>query len=103
MSLAWTGFRENQQSLHEHGAQAALPIWMQFMHAALQGHPEHTFLQPPNIVNIKIDPATGKRASANNASAMFEYFMTPYVPGEEKNPTGATDNAAATDNGGGVY
>ena len=54
------------------------------MQAALKGHPEHPFEQPPGIVSIRIDPYTGTRTSAHDPVAFFEYFMTPYVPGEEE-------------------
>jgi penicillin-binding protein 1A len=102
VSLAWAGF-DQPQSLHEHGAQAALPIWMEFMGTALQGRPEHPFEQPPNITNIKIDPTTGARASENATSAIFEYFMEPYLPETAKNPVQSpADVPTATENGG-VY
>lgn len=84
-TVAWVGF-DQPQSLHEYGAQAALPMWMQFMQAALKNHPERIIEQPPGIINIRVDPATGKRASASNPLAMFEYFMQPYVPETDKNP-----------------
>jgi penicillin-binding protein 1A len=47
----WVGY-DNRQSLGEKetGARAALPIWIQFMRAAIAGHPEETFPgeeQPP--------------------------------------------------------
>lgn len=82
VAVSWMGF-DQPQSLHEYGAQAALPMWMDFIQAALKGKPEHVLEQPPGIVNIRIDPNTGKRASANDSSAIFEYFMLPYVPEKE--------------------
>lgn len=82
VALAWMGF-DQPQSLHEYGAQAALPMWIQFMRAALQDKPVHPFEPPADIVSIKIDPLTGKRASANNPVAKFEYFMAEHTPGNE--------------------
>jgi len=79
VAVSWVGF-DQPQSLHEWGAQAALPMWMQFIELALKGKPEHTIDQPPNIVSIRVDPMTGRRASAHDPVAMFEYFMTPFVP-----------------------
>ncbi|EKD72124.1 MAG: Multimodular transpeptidase-transglycosylase PBP 1A [uncultured bacterium] len=100
VTLAWVGF-DQPQSLHEYGAQAALPLWIEFMQTALKGKPEHVFNQPPGIVNIKIDPLTGKRAAANDPVAQFEYFMKPYVPDEDKTPeagrTPQDNNATATE------
>ncbi|EKD53955.1 MAG: hypothetical protein ACD_60C00137G0019 [uncultured bacterium] len=85
VALAWVGF-DQPQSLHEYGAQAALPIWMEFMQTALKDKPEHLLDQPQGIVSIKIDPLTGRRAAANDPVAQFEYFMKPYVPDDDKAP-----------------
>jgi penicillin-binding protein 1A len=105
VALTWVGF-DQPQSLHEYGAQAALPMWIQFMQTALKGRPEHSLDQPTDIVSIRIDPLTGMRALGNNPNAVFEYFMQPYVPGEDKEnayantATGtAAAPAAATSNG----
>ncbi|MCC2666129.1 MAG: mrcA [Gammaproteobacteria bacterium] len=95
IAVAWMGYDHEQRSLHEWGAQAALPLWIQFMQAALQGRPEHPLEQPPGIVSIRIDPVTGKRAPLNDPLAKFEYFMTPYVPAQEQNPA-SQDNTIAS-------
>lgn len=81
VAVTWTGF-DQSQSLHEYGAQASLPTWMQFMQSALKGRPEHAPEQPPGIVSVRIDPTTGKRATANDPMAQFEYFMTQSEPSE---------------------
>lgn len=101
IAVAWVGYDQQQRSLHEWGNQAALPLWIQFMQAALEGHPERPIEQPPGIVSVRIDPLTGKRATAHDPTGTFEYFMTPYIPEEEKNPV-AQDNTATTE-GGSVY
>jgi penicillin-binding protein 1A len=80
VAVVWTGF-DQSLSLHEYGAQASLPTWIQFMQAALKDHPEHTLEQPPGIVSVRIDPTTGQRTSSRDPQAKFEYFMTPYLPG----------------------
>jgi penicillin-binding protein 1A len=82
VTIAWVGF-DQPQSLHEYGARAALPMWMQFMQAALKDKPEHFMEQPSGVVGIRIDPNSGNRASASDANAIFEYFMLPHVPGSE--------------------
>jgi penicillin-binding protein 1A len=83
VAVAWMGF-DQPQSLHEYGAQAALPMWMQFIQSALKDKPEHAFNQPPGIVTVRIDSETGKRAANNDSNAIFEYFMQPYLPSKEK-------------------
>lgn len=82
VAVTWMGF-DQPQSLHEYGAQAALPMWMQFMQAALKNKLQKPFDQPPGIVSIRIDPASGKRASATDPTAMFEFFMEQHVPEQD--------------------
>ncbi len=110
VAVAWVGFDQQQQSLHEYGNKAALPIWMDFMKAALKNTPDHTPEQPPGIVSIRIDPITGRRADAENPAARFEYFMQPYLPrssddvasdgGDDAAPAAATSTSAEPGDGG---
>ncbi len=104
VTLAWVGF-DQPQSLHEYGAQAALPLWMQFMEAALRGKPEHTQDQPQGVVSVRIDPMTGARADADDPNAIFEYFMEPYVPSENQDsaPGEPIQNNQTTPQNGGIY
>ncbi|MBV9576693.1 MAG: peptidase, partial [Gammaproteobacteria bacterium] len=100
VAVSWVGF-DAPQSLHEYGAQAALPIWMEFIQYALKGKPEHFFNQPPGIISARIDPMTGKRANAEDTNAIFEYFMLPYAPEieaetEDEPTTTADDTSAST-------
>lgn len=82
VAIAWMGF-DQPQSLHEYGAQAALPMWMQFIQSALKGKPEVMLQQPDGVVDISIDPYTGKRASKRDPMAIDEFFMLPHVPDKE--------------------
>lgn len=92
VTVTWIGF-DQPQSLHEYGNQASLPLWIHFMQDALKGRPERSLEQPPNIVSVRIDPNTGKRALANNRAALFEYFMMPYLPEEESTATQSSEIA----------
>ncbi len=78
-TTVWVGY-DNMRPLHEYGAQAALPIWVQFMRAALQGQPEATLPQPPGMVMVHIDPHTGLLALPNQSDAIFEIFRQRYAP-----------------------
>ncbi len=96
VAIAWMGF-DQPQSLHEYGAQAALPMWIQFIQAALKGKPEVVLQQPDGVVDIYIDPYTGKRADKGDPTAIDEYFMLPHVPDREGDisaPTNINLNAA---------
>ncbi len=83
VAIAWMGF-DQPQSLHEYGSKAALPMWMQFIQRALKNKPSHILDRPPGIETVKVDPATGKRT--NGSYGIYEYFMQPFVPGQETPP-----------------
>ncbi len=97
VAVTWVGF-DQPQSLHEYGNQAALPLWIDFMEAALKGKPDKPLDQPPGIVSIRIDPLTGKRTASNDPVAKFEYFMKPFVPDEDKTSTTAATATSPNDN-----
>ena len=82
VAVAWFGF-DQPRSLHEWGAQTALPMWVQFMGTALKELPDEPLATPPDIVNLKIDPETGLLASNTATDAISEYFMLPFVPSAE--------------------
>jgi penicillin-binding protein 1A len=77
----WVGF-DQPQSLHEQGAQAALPVWVDFMEQALRGEPESTLSRPSDIVTVRIDPETGLLAYPGQKDAIFELFSRQYIPKE---------------------
>lgn len=102
VAVSWIGF-DQPHSLHEYGAKAALPIWIEFMESALKGHPERPIEQPPGIVSIRIDPLTGKRASARDPAGMFEFFMTPYVPDDEQGQAAVSEDNSLGASDGSLY
>lgn len=53
----------------ETGAQAALPIWVAFMKAALDGQPQHYFDIPDDVRQIYIHPKTGGILESNQRQA----------------------------------
>lgn len=79
VTVTWLGF-DQPQSTHEHGAQGALPMWIDFMRQALANSPEHTMPRPANIVTVKIDPVTGLLARPGQSNAIFEIFPQDLVP-----------------------
>ncbi|MCZ6888336.1 MAG: peptidase, partial [Gammaproteobacteria bacterium] len=87
----WVGFSDHRPvGDHEYGSNTPLPIWIEFMNAALAGKPEVQRRQPDGIVTVKIDPETGEAASPNQTNAIFEYFLTENAPrpntGRRENP-----------------
>ncbi len=58
----WLGYDVNVTPLgrYETGGKAALPIWLDYMRVALRDRPQPEFFPPAGIVEVKIDPETGK-------------------------------------------
>lgn len=99
VTATWVGF-DTQMSLGEYSWQAALPMWIQFMHLALQNKPEHALQQPPGISTVLIDPSTGLLAEAGQSNAISEMFRAENTPTQAASasstvtgPTGSTNNA----------
>ena len=80
VAVSWIGF-DNPSSLgpKETGAQAALPIWMSYLRKALREVPEAKLVVPPGVVQVAINPDTGKR-DPDNPSRIGEYFYEENVP-----------------------
>jgi penicillin-binding protein 1A len=80
-TVAWVGYDDDLPlGPREEGSRTALPIWVEFMRAALKGVPEHQMAQPEGIVSVRIDRATGCPARAGQPNATFEYFREGHVP-----------------------
>lgn len=81
VGVSWVGFDQPQPlGRGEVGGRAALPVWMEFMRGALKGVPQETWPRPSGLVDVRIDPATGKLAGPNAASAIFETVQQDHVP-----------------------
>lgn len=67
----WVG-NDNATPLgpHETGAQAALPIWIEFMKQALTRESRQYFDIPEDVRAIYIHPRTGERVSADSGNAV---------------------------------
>jgi len=81
LTVVWVGYDENQP-LGLSGAQAALPIWTQFMTRALAGHASVPFDPPEGIAFVDIDPATGKLALPTCPTRFREAFLAGTEPTE---------------------
>jgi penicillin-binding protein 1A len=83
-AVVWIGY-DIPHSLgdRETGAVAALPIWMEYMRAALKGRPEELPVAPEGVVAAAINPDTGLRDSKAE-HPMIEYFYHENVPPEQE-------------------
>jgi membrane carboxypeptidase/penicillin-binding protein len=79
MTVVWVGFDDNQ-AVGLSGALAALPIWTQYMKAALAGHESVPFAVPAGISFVDIDPETGKLATPLCPKVFREAFLAGTEP-----------------------
>ncbi|GGU61597.1 penicillin-binding protein [Pseudomonas laurentiana] len=80
-TTVWTGFDQPETLGHrEYGGTVALPIWINFMGAALKDKPAHTLAEPEGILSLRIDPASGRAATPSTPNAYFELFKAEDSP-----------------------
>ncbi|GAA0694207.1 penicillin-binding protein 1A [Dyella marensis] len=79
-TAVWVGFDDfGSLGRGEFGAKAALPIWMDYMGAALKDHPSSTLSMPPGITTVQIDRSSGLPSEPGNPNAMPEMFKVEDV------------------------
>ena len=79
LTVVWVGLDDNQP-LGLSGAQAALPIWTQFMKNAVAGRASSSFDAPGGISFVQIDRDTGKLATPNCPRVTNEAFLAGTEP-----------------------
>ncbi len=83
VAIAWVGFDSSDPlGRGEVGGTVALPAWITFMKEALQGVKEAPLKMPADMVTVRIDPKTGKRAGVDQDDAIFEVFRSHNAPKE---------------------
>lgn len=81
----WTGFDNNETlGWGETGAKSALPIWKSFMELGIKRYGEFDFNVPAGIVNVSINPITGKLSKSGAQSSFMESFVEGTEPGNEE-------------------
>ena len=80
-AIVWVGYDDDQPlGPGEEGSRTALPIWIDFARAALDGAPEHQMPMPEGIVSVLIDRETGCPARVGQRNVVFEVFRDGHVP-----------------------
>jgi penicillin-binding protein 1B len=81
--VVYVGF-DDGSDLGLTGADSALPIWADFMTAALASHPDWggDWQEPPDIDHAEIDPHTGMLASADSTDKRTELFVHGTAPAQ---------------------
>ena len=99
VATAWVGFDKlAPMGRSETGGKAALPIWIDFMRVALDGVEESIMGRPAGLVSVRIDPRTGKLASADDPDAIFEFFHADRAPNSLANRSPAAGAASTRRN-----
>ena len=83
VTIVWVGYDDNSP-VNLAGSRAALPIWTEFMKAAVAGLGRRGFLPPEEgVVFVNIDKATGRRANAYCGKVFSESFLVGTEPMDE--------------------
>jgi penicillin-binding protein 1A len=68
----------------ETGAKAALPIWIDFMNAALQNEPHQYFDIPDDVSRIRMDPITGLAQPEDSKQSVVALFKKGTEPAKHR-------------------
>jgi penicillin-binding protein 1B len=79
LAVVWVGF-DQKRPLNLAGAEAALPIWTEFMKQATAGRPVNSFVPPPGVVVVRIDPLSGQLATPACPHSLEEAFYAGEEP-----------------------
>lgn len=79
LAVVWVGYDDNHP-MGLTGAQAALPIWVDFMKEALAGRPSQEFYPPAEVVEVVVDPTSGELAQAGCPERVTEVFIAGTEP-----------------------
>ncbi|HWH85642.1 MAG TPA: penicillin-binding protein 1A [Pseudomonas sp.] len=81
VTTVWTGF-DQPESLgrREFGGTVALPIWINYMSAALKDKPPHVQPEPEGLLSLRVDPVSGRAATPSTPGAYFELFKAEDTP-----------------------
>ena len=82
LAVVWVGY-DDDRDVRLSGAQAALPVWTDFMKAATaapQYHDAQDFAMPPGIVTATVDLHTNPGAIGDSVVTRTEYFIEGTEP-----------------------
>ncbi|HAP41070.1 MAG TPA: hypothetical protein DCQ94_15125 [Nitrospira sp.] len=70
---------DDEEALHLTGAQAALPMWVEFMRRIMPATPRD-FARPPAVVMREIDPQSAQLATSKCPQRVAEVFIEGTEP-----------------------
>ncbi|MBR2137338.1 MAG: penicillin-binding protein 1A [Alphaproteobacteria bacterium] len=90
----YVGFDEPESlGRAETGAQAALPIFYDFMDEALKGVPDSSFRIPAGIKLVRVNPQTGRPSSPGDATVIIEALKPDFEFDNRQRVIGNGDSA----------
>jgi penicillin-binding protein 1A len=99
VATAWVGFdKVAPMGRAETGGKAALPMWIDFMGAALQLEPykKDAIPSPPvDLISVRIDAETGLLATSATDKTMREFFRPDHAPNRNDKLRAAAAAASA--------
>jgi penicillin-binding protein 1A len=94
VTSVWVGFDSHEPlGRNEVGGKAAMPIWIDFMRAALRDIPDQALEVPEGITQARIDPDSGLLATIENRDAIVEVFAMGSLPLMEDAEEGGQSDA----------
>jgi penicillin-binding protein 1A len=98
VGIAWVGYDQPDSLGHgEAGARAALPLWMDFMRVALKGLPSQTLPRPDTVVDVQVNPATGKLVTGNFSGAVTDLAEKDHLPPTDDGHLPGSGDSTLTD------
>ena len=96
VTTVWVGFDQPRNlGDRESGARAALPIWIDYMSAALAGKPEKLWTMPENVITVLVNDQTGRPTDNDDPGGYLEFFVMGTEPRDQ-----ITDKVSADGAGG---
>jgi penicillin-binding protein 1B len=87
VAVVWIGFDE-PRSIGVPSSVGALPVWRRYIEEVTGGQIRGTFLRPPEVERVEIEPSTGARALRGCLDRRPEFFLAGTAP-DDVCPAGA--------------
>lgn len=85
VTTVWVGFDKiSPLGKKETAADAALPIWIDFMKTALKGEKQKTWEAPRGLINVELDAETGMPPNEYTIETVSEALTADQIPTEEE-------------------
>jgi len=100
----WVGYDDFNKSLGrgQYGADCSLPIWIDYMRAALEKYPETEFIKPTGVEFVRVEPTTGLLQSEEATAGISVAFRRGTAPTAYAYQEGEVDSSDFLTSDGGL-